>query len=339
MADATTTTVQRDIIDRLKLAADQAHAMLAGVKLQVFTHLADGPLTSAQLAGRLDVQEGRLARVLYALAVTGLLEVRDGRFANTPEATTFLVKGRREYEGGFLEEGMQEFVWRADLLTADSIRSGRAAALHDFTNVSDDEMAVMIRGMHGGSVAVGRALAAHFDFTECQSIVDVGGGSGGLVASLCEVHPDLRGTLFELPRTCRLAAPILKACPGGARVTVEEGDILAAPPKGIHDAALLKSVLQCFSPLEAARAVANTAAAVRPGGVIYLIVGVGILNDDRVSPPDTVFRNITLMNTYPEAAAYTEADHVAWVCAAGCGSVERVMLATGADVLRAVKKP
>src|SRR5215467_12372578 len=101
MADATTTTVQHDTIDRLTLAADQAHAMLAGVKLQVFTHLADGPLTSGQLAGRLDVQEGRLARLLYALAVTGLLEVRGGRFTNTPEAATFLVKGRQEYVGGF----------------------------------------------------------------------------------------------------------------------------------------------------------------------------------------------------------------------------------------------
>jgi O-methyltransferase/methyltransferase family protein len=339
MADPTTTTVQHDTIDRLRLAADQAHAMLAGVKLQVFTHLADGPLTSAQLAGQMDVQEGRLARLLYALAVTGLLEVRGGRFANTPEAATFLVKGRQEYVGGFLEEGMQEFVWRADLLTADSIRSGQAAALHDFNNVPDDEMAVMIRGMHGGSAAVGRALAARFDFTECRSIVDVGGGSGGLVASLCEAYPDLRGTLFELPRTCQLAAPILKACPGGSRVTVEEGDILAASPRGMHDAALLKSVLQCFSPLEAARAVANTAAAVCPGGALYLIVGVGILNDDRVSPPDPVFRNITLMNTYPEAAAYTETEHVAWLSAAGCGPVERVRLSTGYDLLRAIKQP
>jgi len=79
-------------------------------------------------------------------------------------------------------------------------------------------------------VADGRHLAHHFDFAQCRSVVDVGGGSGGLVAALCEAHPGLRGTLFDLPRTCALAAPMLRECPRGDRVTIEVGDILVAPP-------------------------------------------------------------------------------------------------------------
>jgi hypothetical protein len=40
----------------------------------------------------------------------------------------------------------------SDLATAESIRSGRPATLHDFTASSDEDMAAMLRGMHPGAV-------------------------------------------------------------------------------------------------------------------------------------------------------------------------------------------
>jgi len=322
-------------IQRLKAAADQAHAMLAGMHLEIFTHLADGPRTSAELADKLGVAEERLARLLYALAATGLLEVQRGRFANAPEAAVFLVKGRPGYLAGNHE--MLSKIWHADLRTAESIRSGRPAALHDFSEVSDEDMAIMVRGMHPDTVAVGRALARRFDFSRCRSVIDVGGGSGGLVAALCEAYPELHGTLFDLPRTCRLATPILRESPGGGRVTIEAGDILVAPPRERHDAAVMKSLVQAFAPADAARAIANAAAAVQPRGSVYVVVGVGILDNDRLGPLYPVFRNVTLMNFYPAGAAYTEGEDVAWLSAAGCGEVERIRLPTDTDVLRATK--
>lgn len=335
MTEPTRATVTPETIQRLKQAADQAHAMLAGMQLEIFTLLAEGPRTPAELARRLEVAEDRLARLLYALAATGLLEVQQGRFANAPEAAAFLVKGRPDYVAGNHE--MVSKIWHADLRTAESIRSGRPAALHDFADISDEEMAVMVRGMHPDTVAVGRALARRCDFSKCRSVVDVGGGSGGLVAALCEANPGLHGTLFDLPRTCKLATPILRECPGGDRVAIEAGDILIAPPNEMHDAAVMKSLVQVFAPAAAARAIANAAAAVRPGGAVYIVVGVGILNDDRLGPFSPVFRNVTLMNLYPAGASYTEGEHIAWLSAAGCGEVERIRLPTDTDVLRATK--
>jgi hypothetical protein len=186
---------------------------------------------------------------------------------------------------------------------------------------------------------VGRALARRGDFATYRSVVDVGGGSGGLVAALCEAHPELHGTLFDLPRTCKLAIPILRGCPGGDRVTIEAGDILVAPPQGVHDAAVMKSLVQVFAPADAARAIANAAAAVRPGGAVYVVVGVGILDDNRLGPFSPVFRNVTLMNLYRAGASYTEGEHIAWLSAAGCGDIERMRLPTDTDVLRATKLP
>lgn len=323
-----------ETIQRLQANVPAAFAMLAGMQLELFTKLADGPRAAADLAAALGVAEEPLSRLLYALIVCGLLERREGGFANCSEASTFLVKGLPGYVGGMHE--LLDQLWRADLETARSLRSGGPAALHDFTGASDEHMAAMLRGMHPGTIATGRELLQRFDFSRLRSVVDVGGGSGGLAATLCHGRPGLEGVLFDLPRTAALAAPILKDTPGGEFVSIEPGDILAAPPSGTHDAVVLRALVQVLAPNDAARAIANAAAALRPGGTIY-IAGGGILDDDRMGPRSAVFLNLTFLNLYPAGASYTSAEHTAWLEAAGCGDVRRITLPTGSGIIHATK--
>ena len=190
-----------------------ALAMLAGMQLEVFTSLGDGVREAVDLASALGVAEEPLSRLLYALVVCGLLERREGGFANSLEAANFLVKGLPGYLGGMHE--LLDQLWRADLETAQSLRLGRPAALHDFSQASDEHMAAMLRGMHPSAIAAGRDLLQRFDFSRYRSVVDVGGGSGGLAATLCHGRPGLKAILFDLPRTAALAAPILRETPGG----------------------------------------------------------------------------------------------------------------------------
>jgi hypothetical protein len=69
-----------------------------------------------------------------------------------------------------------------------------------------------------------------------------------------------------------------------------------------------------------------------PGGTIY-IVGAGILDDSRLSPPPAVFWNMTFINLYHAGAAYTAAEHTAWLSAAGCERVERITPPTGSGII------
>jgi hypothetical protein len=325
-------TIRPVTIEHLQAGVPAAFALLAGMQLEVFTLLAEGPRSAAELARVLGVAPDRLSRLLHALVVGGLLELHQGGFANTPEAAVFLVKGRAEYLGGMHELLAQ--LWHADLLTAQSIRSGGPAALHDYSAASDDEMRAMLRGLHASALAAGRDLARRFDFSACRSVVDIGGGSGGLLAGLCEAYPELRGTVFELPRNASLAAEIVTATPVAERVSIEAGDIVAAPPRDKHDAAVMRAVVQVLAPADAAQAIIHAAAAIRPGGWIYILGG-GILDNDRLGPRSAVFLNVTFMNMYAGAAAYTEAEHFAWLAAAGCGNFQRAMLPSGGSIILA----
>ncbi len=323
-----------ETIQRLQASVSAAFAMLAGMRLEIFTQFADQVRSAGDLASSLGLAEGPLSRLLYALVVCGLLERREAGFANSLEAATFLVKGRPGYIGGMHE--LLDQLWHADLLTAQSLRTGKPAALHDFASATDELMAAMLRGMHPSTIATGRDLLQRFDFSRCRSVVDVGGGSGGVAATLCHGRPGLKAILFDLPRTAALAGPILKETPGGELVSIEAGDILAAPPSGMHDAVILRALVQVLAPADAARAIANAAAALRPGGTIY-IVGGGILDDDRLTPPSAVYLNLTFLNLYPAGESYTRSEHAAWLGAAGCGDVHRITLPSGSGIIHATK--
>jgi hypothetical protein len=323
-----------ETIRRLQDAVPPALAMLAGMQLEVFTALAEGPRTAAEIAQSLGLAEDRLSRLLHALVLTGLLDHDDGRFANSAEAQTFLVKGRPGYIGGSHE--LTSDIWHADLHTADSIRLRAPAALHDFSAMHDEALSAFLRGLVPSASETGRQLAAMFDFSTSTSVVDVGGGSGAVLVPILQKYPSMRGTLFELPGMARAAMPILGQLPCSDRIDVDTGDILAGAPKGTHDIAIMRALVQVLSRADAAVAIANTARCLRPGGRLY-ITGSGIVQDDRLSPASGVYLNLTLMNFYPHGEAYTISEHYRLLEQAGCVEPSHATMPSGSTLIWAVK--
>jgi len=218
--------VKPDNIDRLESAVPAAMAMLAGLELGVFTQLRAGPLSAKALAAQIGCGEERLGRLLHALVVAGLLQKRGDGFGNSAEAEAFLVEGKPRYRGS--QHKLTAHLWETDLKTAQSIRSGRPAASHDFSKASDGDLLNLFEELHPGTIETGQDLLQAFDFSAARAVIDIGGGSGGLVATLCAAFPAMRGTLLELPRCAGLVEPLLRATPGGARVAIETGGIAAA---------------------------------------------------------------------------------------------------------------
>ncbi len=82
-------------IDRLAVAVYPSFALLAGMQLDVFTPLQDGPLTAEEVAQALGVSPAKLRPLLYALVVVELLTVDGGRFANTSKRSSSWCGGAR----------------------------------------------------------------------------------------------------------------------------------------------------------------------------------------------------------------------------------------------------
>lgn len=321
-------------IDQLQAGMAPALAWLAGMQLDLFSCIGDGFSTPVVLAEQLKVDPSRLVRLLNALTLTGLLHHEGGRYANSPEAEAFLNRHSPNFLGD--QHELLADLWAADLQTAQSIRTGKPAALLDFSHMDEATLSSFMRGLVPYSSGTGRHLAKIFDLSKVVSVIDIGGGSGAAVAAMIEGRPEVHAVLFELPTVAAAAKPILASLPGGDRVHIETGDILTAPPPGKYQLALLRAVLQVMSPEEAALAVRHACAALEPGGWIA-IAGSGILSDDGLSPLGGVFMNLTLMNLYPHGTAHRFSDHGRWLEQSGCGPAEWLTLPGGAPLIRAQK--
>jgi hypothetical protein len=336
----TTAPVKPETIEQLEDAVPAALAMIAGLELGLFTRLGAGPLSPEALAAQIGCGEERLQRLLHALVVAGLLtKDKAGRFANTAASDAFLVEGRPHYRGG--SHRLTAHIWEAMFKTAQSIRADAPAASHDFDSAPDADLLRLFQEMHPETVATAKDLLQSFDFSKTRAVIDIGGGSGGLVATLCAAYPDMRGTLLELPRCAQLVEPLLRSTPGGARVAIEAGNIVAGPPRiaspdALYDAAILRAVVQVLGPEDAALAIRHAAAALRPGGMLYIIGG-GILDDDGLGPRGAVFLNLVFLNFYAAGRAHTESAHRAWLGDAGCGAIQRLLLPSGRSAIVATK--
>src|SRR4051812_21154246 len=188
----------QSVITRHEFAVYPAMAMLAGMKLDVFTPLKDGPLTGAEIAGLISVDSAKLVPLLYALVAADLLTVQDESFSNTPEADAYLVRGRPTYMAGSRQLFYAD-IWQALLKTADSIRTGAPQHKHSFYDMSESEMVNFFRGQHYNAVAAGEQLARIYDFGDRRHLLDVGTGSGGVSIGIARRRPDLAITAVDLP--------------------------------------------------------------------------------------------------------------------------------------------
>lgn len=318
-------------IDKLIAAVPPALALRAGLDLGIFAWIGSSVVTADSLGTALNVQPGRLSRLLYALASIGLLEIEDGQFRNGAEASAFLDPSKPTYRGG--DHALLRELWGADLLTAESLRQNRPAALHDFSEAGPEAAAAFSRMLAPGGVVFGRHLAREIDLSTVGSVIDIGGGPGTTLVGLRERRPQMAATLMELPTVAAVAPAILSEYEAGD-VVVEEGDITVAPSSGRHDLAILKAVVQVLPPDKARSSILNAARCLTRGGEIA-IAGWGVVDDDRLGPSEGVFLNLTFLNLYRHGESYTEGQYRAWMTEAGFQNIFRSRLPDGSTLFRA----
>ena len=301
--------IQTNTVNRLMGAVYSPMAMLAGLQLELFTPLGDGPMSAAALAARLGVRADKLSPLLYALVVAELLTVEDGLFANTPESARLLVKDKPGYVGGMHE--LLTDIWGATFQTAETIRTGSPQAKHDFGTMSAEQLRAFLRGLHGAAFRTGGYLAGLLNLSQYKHLADVGGGSGGLAMGACEACDDLRSTVVELPGTAVITAEFIAEAEMAARVAISSADVTSEIPQGRFDIAVLRALVQVLSAEQAQRAIGNVGEALESGGTIAILGR--MVDDSRVSPPTDVAFNLVFLNVYDDGCCYTESEHREWL--------------------------
>ncbi len=252
-----------------------------------FRALGDRPLTSGELAVQLEVDERALTIHLGALASSGLVEKRDGKWTSTPAARTWLHPDGEGYWGGFLLRFRETIPLHAQLL--ETLRTGQRPANAvsggpewERGTMSQEAAERIAKFMHAHSMAPARGAAAQRVFGEIGSLMDVGCGSGVYGIEIARAHPRLQVTLMDLKEMCAEADKYVTGADLRTRVQTAPVNMFEeAWPTG-HDAHFFANVFHDWSE-ETNRILARKSFQALPsGGRIFL--SEILMDDDGAGP-------------------------------------------------------
>lgn len=238
--------------------------------------IASGVTELAALAERSSADAETLARVLRFLVARGVFEEPGpGSFALTP--TGRLLEEKEGVRAWLDQDGFGGRMDRAWPALIETVRTGKPAYAKVFgLPVWEDleahpAMAESFNAlMAAQSEDLWPELAESYDWSGVREVVDVGGGSGTLLASLAHAHPHLRGTVLDLPAAARAAAERFAREGLAERCRAQAGSMFDPLPEGA-DVYLLSIVVGDWDDAQAAAILKRCAEAAGARGRVLIM--------------------------------------------------------------------
>jgi hypothetical protein len=257
----------------------RAAALEAITRTGVADALYEAERDAFELALELGFDGDALFRLLRALSSDGLLERKGKRFGLTAITRPLASKAPNSMRNAVLSAGSahNRSLWA-------NVERGLEAGppvferLHGETfwehlakhpEVADEfdaSMAEYTREAAG-------LIATSYDFGRFETLVDLGGGAGELLAAILVAHPKLLGVNLDLPHAVRRAPQTFRDRGVADRARVVEGSVFDEVPKG-HDAYLMKNVLHEMLDDTARGPLTRVRQAMAPSGKLFIVENV-----------------------------------------------------------------
>ncbi len=252
-------------------------AIGAVVRLGVPELVSERPRSSADLASALGTDPDALRRLLRTLCSLGIFVEDEGIIAHT-EMSELL---RRDAPGSIagqslLFSGLQYKTWGDSFET---FKTGEPAfprvygrPLFDWLGDHPAEAAIFNAAMTGRAVAERQRLLER-DWSDVSTVVDVGGGSGAMLAPILKGNPNLTGIVYDLPHVREDAVRTIDAEGLADRCSFVAGSFFERVPAG-GDVYLLSRILHDWDDQSAASILQVVRAAIEPAGRLLLLESV-----------------------------------------------------------------
>lgn len=250
-----------------------ARCVYCAARLGIADLLRDGPKSAADLAAATHTHRDALYRTLRALASAGVFEETEpGVFILTPLAEPLCADAADSIRAMilFLGDHMHAKVY-AEMPY--SVETGNRAFDHVFGEPPFEYLAkhpedarVFHEAMTSHSGAQNAAICEAYDFTQFQSVADVGGGHGHLLAAILKTAPGTRGILFDLPGVIEQAKA--KGMLPAERCDFIAGSFFDQAPTA--DACIMKHIIHDWDDEAALRILGACRRSIRPGGKLLL---------------------------------------------------------------------
>ncbi|WP_323027561.1 methyltransferase [Gelidibacter japonicus] len=209
--------------------------LLTAVNMNLFTFLAKGKKTGQDIQTQLKLHNRNLYDFLDALVASGFLNrtgfKKTAVYKNTVETNLFLDKNKSSYVGGILEMANNRLYpfWNnleAGLKTGlpQNETKNNGQSTFDVLYSDPKKLSEFINAMAGVQTGNFMMFSKKFNFSNYNSLCDIGGCGGHFSAHIVSNNPHINCVSFDLPQVEPIAKEVIKAMNLNDSITIAAGD-------------------------------------------------------------------------------------------------------------------
>jgi hypothetical protein len=266
--------------------------VVAAAKLGLADAMKDGPVPVAEIAARTRTHAPTLYRLLRALASLQIViqhaEPAYGSSTAAETAVSFSLAPAGEMLRSDVPGSWRALVtmwgmpWRnrAYEHLDDCVRTGTSGVEHalgmdlwKYLDQHKPEFDNFNEAMTSAASTAHPIAAAAYDFSRFHQVADIGGGHGGLLVTILDRYPDLRGILFDRPQVIDEARALPACARASDRLQLVGGDFFVQVPGGA-DAYIMSHLLHNWNDEQATSILRNCRASMRTGATLLVLEAV-----------------------------------------------------------------
>ncbi|STX28717.1 O-methyltransferase [Legionella beliardensis] len=252
-------------------------------QLGLANYMSDEPISIEQLAEQSNTKPELLARLMRFLSAYKLFNFQQNGYSLTE-----LSKPLRDDDPHSIRDVLcmaDESWWQAFSQFDESLKTGKSAFYHqhgdhffNYLSKNPQKQANFDRGMAKLSTYDDDTISKSYNFGELTSIVDMGGGRGGMVQSIAKHYPTVNVILFDTPAVINQ----LNAHEFPPQARLIAGDFLKEIP--MADAYLFKGVLHDFDDATMQQILTNCAQQMPKKSTLF--IAEQVMPDDNTPHPN-----------------------------------------------------
>ncbi len=244
--------------------------------LNIADFIAAGEHSLDALAKKAQVDAGILYRVMRTLSGIDIFaETAEQYFELTPQAELLRSDVNSSLRNFILYLG-SDWHYRSWNHLLDSLRTGEPSfelafgePFFDSLQKHPERSANYNDVMTDHTLVVARQVAQIYNFSQFNTLMDVGGGHGVLMVELLKATPTLNGIVFDMPGVSLESGNLFENAGLGHRCSLVEGSFFEALPRGA-DGIIMKTIIHDWNDEKALQILRHCRDAVGPNGKILL---------------------------------------------------------------------
>ncbi len=315
----------------------ESAALKTAIDLGVFTAIAEGARSSAEIAQKCGASERGIRILCDTLAANEFLTKADERYSNSEDSALFLDRRSPAYMGG-----AAEFLCEPQLMIetfrtlTDCVRKG-GTMLPGEGSVSPDNpvWVTFARAMGPLAAHTGQLVAQKLPDSGAIRVLDIAAGHGMFGIAIAKRNPEAQIVALDWAPVLETAKANAQSAGVQARYETRPGSAFDVEFGDGYDVVLLTNFLHHFDVETNETLLRKVHAALRPGGRAVTLEYVP--EEDRISPRMPARFALTMLFTTERGDAYTFSELESMFRNAGFASSEHHRLETQQSVIISTK--